>query len=294
MSPPSPSSFGVQLRQYRERAGLTQDALAERAGLTTNAISTLERGTRRRPYLHTVAALATALALSAQEHAALLAARAQSPDAPIPAPRASTPTPSPALPSAHGAVAAPARPLMLTKFHRPQVTVSVVERPRLHAAFRAGVARPLTLVAAPAGYGKTTLVAQQLAALPHPSAWLSLDAGNNDPATFARYLVEAVQSVTASVSAPTRSLAQAATLRLDSVLLSLSNDLAALPHDLVVVLDDYHLLTNPAIHTAMAVLLGVGLVVVALGFLVAFLLVYLVGFYNLETAADRDQRAIGQ
>src|SRR3712207_6591719 len=229
MRPPSPISFGAQVRQYRERAGLTQEALAERAGLTVNAISALERGTRRQPYLHTVTALATALALSAQEHAGLLAARTQPRDALITEPDSSTPTPPPALPSAHSAVAAPANPLMLTKLRRPQVTVSVVERPRLHEAFRAGIAMSFTLVAAPAGYGKTTLVAGQLAALPQPSAWLSLDAGDNDPATFVRYLVATVQSGTGSVSAPTRSLVQAATPRLESVLLSLSNDLAALP-----------------------------------------------------------------
>ena len=145
--------------------------------------------------------------------------------------------------------------ILLTKLHRPSVTESVVERPRLHVPLRMGVARSLTLVAAPAGYGKTTLVARQLAMLPQPSAWLSLDVGDNDPATFARYLVIAVQSVTASVSVSTRSLVQAATPHLEPVLLSLINDLAALPHDLVVVLDDYHLLTNPEVHRAMAFML---------------------------------------
>ncbi len=130
------------------------------------------------------------------------------------------------------------------------VTAGIIDRPRLHARFATGAARALTVVAAPAGYGKTTLVAQQLAVLPYPGAWLSLDSGDNDPATFARYLVAAVQSVTASVSAPTRTLVQAAAPRLEAVLGSLSNDLAALPHDLVVVLDDYHLLTNPSIHAA--------------------------------------------
>jgi transcriptional regulator with XRE-family HTH domain len=69
-------SFGVQVRQVRERAGLTHEALAEQAGLTTNAISALERGERQRPYPHTVAALAEALRLSAAEQAALLAAPA--------------------------------------------------------------------------------------------------------------------------------------------------------------------------------------------------------------------------
>ncbi len=93
MSTSLPTSFGAQLRHYRERAGLTQDALAERAGLTANAVSALERGERQRPYPHTVHALATALQLSADEQAALLAARA----APARPPTARPPTPMPTL-----------------------------------------------------------------------------------------------------------------------------------------------------------------------------------------------------
>jgi len=72
-------AFGVLLRRYREAAGLTQEQLAERAGLTVNGVSQLERGERRRPYLHTVQALAAALGLpEAQRAAFLTAARADS------------------------------------------------------------------------------------------------------------------------------------------------------------------------------------------------------------------------
>ena len=250
MAPQQTPSFGALLRRFREGAGLTQEQLAERAGLTAKGIGALERGERRHPQPHTVKALVTALELQGPERAELLAAIPKRPASPAPARVANG-----SLELGLGAGSGQTSSLLLTKLHRPQVTGSVVERSRLREAFRTGVAHSLTLVAAPAGYGKTTLVAGQLAALQEPSAWLSLDAGDNDPATFARYLVAAVQAVTASVSAPTRSLVQTATPRLDSVLLSLSNDLAALPHDLVVVLDDYHLLTNPAIHTALAFLL---------------------------------------
>src|SRR4028119_2003343 len=61
------SSFGAELRRYREAAGLTQEQLAERAGLATAAISALERGVRQRPYPHTLQALATALQLTDAE-----------------------------------------------------------------------------------------------------------------------------------------------------------------------------------------------------------------------------------
>ena len=68
------TGIGAQLREYRKRANLSQEALAERAGLAAAAISALERGVRRHPYPHTIAALAAALGLSAAESAALTAA----------------------------------------------------------------------------------------------------------------------------------------------------------------------------------------------------------------------------
>ena len=71
--PEQESTFGARLRRLREAAGLTQEELAERAGLSRNAISSLERGERKRPYPHTVRSLAEALGLSEDERAALLA-----------------------------------------------------------------------------------------------------------------------------------------------------------------------------------------------------------------------------
>src|SRR5215203_6500912 len=67
-------AFGVMLREYRTTLGLTQEELASRAGLTAKAVSALERGERKRPYPHTVRALAEALGLSERERASLLAA----------------------------------------------------------------------------------------------------------------------------------------------------------------------------------------------------------------------------
>jgi transcriptional regulator with XRE-family HTH domain len=74
-----PSTFGEQLQRYRARAGLTQEALAERVGLAAATISALERGVRRRPYLHTRQCLADALKLSAAEQAAFIAPRRAAP-----------------------------------------------------------------------------------------------------------------------------------------------------------------------------------------------------------------------
>ncbi len=88
------TSFGDQLRRYRELAGLTQEQLAEKAGLTAKAIGALERGDRRRPYPHTVQQLAAALDLGAEQRAAWIAMlqRHQAPVVPHP------PTPPPQEP----------------------------------------------------------------------------------------------------------------------------------------------------------------------------------------------------
>ncbi|MGH2602373.1 MAG: helix-turn-helix domain-containing protein, partial [Dehalococcoidia bacterium] len=74
MTPEQATSFGERLRRHRERAGLSQEELAERAGLTASAIGALERGTRRRPYPNTIRLLSAALGLSEEEAAAFTAA----------------------------------------------------------------------------------------------------------------------------------------------------------------------------------------------------------------------------
>ena len=91
-------------------------------------------------------------------------------------------------------------PLLATKLFVPPPRAELVARPRLVERLNAGLARKLTLVSAPAGYGKTTLVADWLhgrseAALPRQLAWLSLDENDNDPARFLAYLVAALQQV---------------------------------------------------------------------------------------------------
>src|SRR5262245_60161368 len=89
------TSFADRLRRYRERAGLTQEALAERAGLTANAIGALERGERRRPYPHTMRAIADALDLAGDERAELFTSGAGRADT---APAPAAPPAAPALP----------------------------------------------------------------------------------------------------------------------------------------------------------------------------------------------------
>src|SRR5215207_9279243 len=93
----SRGAFGARLRSMREMSGLTQEELAGRAGLSPNAVSALERGQRRRPYPHTVRALADALELSEEERAALLAAVPRR-DEPAPSGPPGVVPPAPRLP----------------------------------------------------------------------------------------------------------------------------------------------------------------------------------------------------
>ena len=86
-------------------------------------------------------------------------------------------------------------PLLRTKLYRPRTTRAWVARPRLLERLEQRRDRPLTLVVAPAGYGKTTLVSSWLAACDCPSVWLSLDEGDNNLALFLSYFSAAVQTI---------------------------------------------------------------------------------------------------
>jgi LuxR family maltose regulon positive regulatory protein len=82
-----------------------------------------------------------------------------------------------------------------TKLYRPRGRASLVSRARLTERLRQGLAGPLTLVSAPPGYGKTTLVSETVTALSQPVAWLSLDESDSDPVRFGTYFVAALQTL---------------------------------------------------------------------------------------------------
>ena len=86
-------------------------------------------------------------------------------------------------------------PLLLTKLYIPPPHVNVVSRPRLIERLNAGIHSKLTLISAPAGFGKTTLVSEWIASCDRPVAWLSLDQGDNDPVRFLTYLISALQKL---------------------------------------------------------------------------------------------------
>src|SRR5690349_781856 len=92
-------------------------------------------------------------------------------------------------------------PILATKLYIPPPRTKLVPRPRLTGQLNEGLERGLTLVSAPAGFGKTTLVSEWVAGCERPVAWLSLDEGDNDPARFLAYLVAALQTIAPDIGA---------------------------------------------------------------------------------------------
>ncbi|MBW1786039.1 MAG: hypothetical protein JRK53_05380, partial [Deltaproteobacteria bacterium] len=117
--------------------------------------------------------------------------------------------------------------------------------------------RPLTLVSAPAGYGKTTLISCWLETCGRPAAWLSLDEHDNDLHLFLSYFVSAVQTIFPSANSETEALLNADVLPPVSALAaSMLNELSRIEKDFIFVLDDYHLITEQAVNDLLAELLS--------------------------------------
>ena len=150
-------------------------------------------------------------------------------------------------------------PLLETKLYAPRPRPGLVHRPRLSERLDRGVESKLTLVSAPAGFGKTTLLAEWLASVPSDgwsTAWLSLDQGDNEPATFWTYLITALQTVSPGIGASALPLLQAGQPpSTEAGLAALLNELSALPDGVVLVLDDYHVIDSHDVQGGMAYLL---------------------------------------
>jgi LuxR family transcriptional regulator, maltose regulon positive regulatory protein len=153
-------------------------------------------------------------------------------------------------------------PLLETKLYVPRSRRDLVPRPRLSERLDRGTASKLTLVSAPAGFGKTTLVTAWLAAGPAApanerlAAWLSLDRADNDPASFWTYVIAALRTVASGVGESALTLLQAPQPPpIETVLTILLNDLGATAGDIVLVLDDYHVIDASDVQGGMAFLL---------------------------------------
>jgi LuxR family maltose regulon positive regulatory protein len=146
--------------------------------------------------------------------------------------------------------------LIRTKLHLPFIRPGLVCRPRLQARIAEGLRGPLTLITAPAGFGKTTLVASCVAGCGMPVAWLSLDKNDNQAGRFLNYLVAALQQADNTIgSEAAQLLAAAHQAPPEAVLTSLINDLDAAGGEIALVLDDYQLINSQAVHEQVAFLL---------------------------------------
>jgi len=149
-------------------------------------------------------------------------------------------------------------PLVVTKLYAPPPPAKAVLRPRLIERLNEGPRRRLTLISAPAGFGKSTLVSEWAAGCGQRVAWLSLDEGDSDPARFLTYLVAALQTISQGVGEGMLGAMQAAqplTAIHEFLLATLLNEIAAMPEAFMLVLDDYHLIDSEPIDHALAYLL---------------------------------------
>jgi LuxR family transcriptional regulator, maltose regulon positive regulatory protein len=147
-------------------------------------------------------------------------------------------------------------PILATKLYVPPPQPEIVPRPRLVERLDEGQHRRLTLISAPAGFGKTTLVSEWVAACDRPTAWLSLDEGDNAPARFLAHLIAALRTVTADIGRGVLgALESSQPPPTESILTNLLNEIATLEEDFVLVLDDYHVIDAEVVDDALAFVL---------------------------------------
>ncbi len=139
--------------------------------------------------------------------------------------------------------------LLRTKHHIPQLGSTCISRSRLIKRMDEGFGRKLTLLSAPAGFGKTTLLADWIHNRSIPSAWVSVDSGDNDPMHFLAYLILGLQTLKRNTGKAALTMLQSPQPPpIESILINLINDLVRIPTDAALVLDDYHAVDAKPIH----------------------------------------------
>jgi LuxR family maltose regulon positive regulatory protein len=160
-------------------------------------------------------------------------------------------------PNTHLVTPEPRHPLLVTKLHVPRPRAHLVPRSHLVERLQRSMECPLTLLSAPAGFGKTTLLAEWFAQSGTAVAWLALEPEDNEPVRFFSYVLAALQQLSPALGSGARALLDAPQrLPLERILALLVNELQALKiGDFALVLDDYHLIEVETIHHGMAFLL---------------------------------------
>lgn len=147
-------------------------------------------------------------------------------------------------------------PLLVIKLHLPSPRSPLVQRQRLMEKLDRGLTSKLILISAAAGFGKTTVLSEWAHHIELPVSWLSLDELDNDPLRFWTYVVAAWQQTNSNIGEATLSMLRSPEpFAVEAYLTPLINELAQLQTDLILALDDYHLITNSTIHNAATFLL---------------------------------------
>ncbi len=147
-------------------------------------------------------------------------------------------------------------PILKTKLYIPTAPASRVVRSSLIECLREVEKKAVTIISAPAGFGKTSLLAEWIGRTSLPVAWLSLDKGDNDPYRFLGYLIAALESVHEGIGTEAQQLMQSASPMPPPIILaSLINKLSSVPGPCALVLDDYQFISEPAVHEIVTYLL---------------------------------------
>jgi LuxR family maltose regulon positive regulatory protein len=149
-------------------------------------------------------------------------------------------------------------PILATKLYIPPARTQLVPRPRLIERMNESLSssHKLTLISAPAGFGKTTSVREWIVNCERPVAWLSLDEGDNENTRLLTYLIAALQTIVPNIGAEALRMVQSAQLPpIESVLTVLLNEIAAIPDNIILVLDDYHVIEDKSVGNILTFLL---------------------------------------
>jgi len=138
----------------------------------------------------------------------------------------------------------------------PPPRAKIVLRPRLIEQLNEGLEGKLTLISAPAGFGKTTLVNEWISSCGRPVAWLSLDEGDNDPSRFLSYIIAALQTIKAEIGAGLLGVLQSPQPpSTESILTSLLNEIVTIQDSFLLVLDDFHVIDAKLVENALIFLI---------------------------------------
>ena len=147
-------------------------------------------------------------------------------------------------------------PLLATKLFIPKPRPDLVQRTYLIDRLNFGIHRKLTLISAPAGFGKTTLLSEWISRSEIPVAWISLDKGDGDAVHFMQYLVAALQSIQGNLGNAVLSMLQSPQQPpIESIIINLIKEITDIPNDFVLVFDDYHAIDTKKIHNLVEFLL---------------------------------------